>query len=221
MADTNDGVEGGLLKGQLIKGTKILQAFSENRDAKRFDHFSPLQVNDLKSGNLFEARMSNYSDGGIYLETDGLFQKGTKIYVSIQDSPYAQSSGVLEYIYGEVMWRKNLKRSFFKHGYGIQLNIDSGKDDSETDDPQTREMRKHSRKPYFLNILYSSRKGLHTGTTKNISAAGIFIATDEKLKVGQRIRLNLPLKNGKKAKIIGHIVWLNDQGFGLKFKKVK
>jgi hypothetical protein len=95
----------------------MLPPFSEDREAKRFDHFSLPHVNDLKSGEIYEARMSNYSDRGIYFESDGFFQKGINIYISMQNSPYAQISGVLEFLYGQVMWRKSLKRSFLKYGY--------------------------------------------------------------------------------------------------------
>ena len=179
---------------------------SEDRDEARFDHNSPLQVKDLGSGQIYEARMRNFSNGGIYFESDGLLQKGTKIYISVQNSPYAQSSGVLEYYNGDVMWRKSLKKSFFKYGYGIQLDSDQ---------------RKHSRTPYFKNVRFSTHEGIHVGRAKNISATGIFIATEEKLEVGQKIRFNLPLKKDKTAKIVGHIVWLNEEGFGLKFQKVK
>ena len=87
--------------------------FSEDRDDTRFDHISPLQVKDLSSGKIYEARMQNHSHGGIYFESDGLLQKGAKIYICMQNSPYPQSSGVLEYYTGKVMWRKYLKRSSF------------------------------------------------------------------------------------------------------------
>ena len=71
-----------------------------------------------------------------------------------------------------------------------------------------------------LIIKLSLDKGTHEGRTKNISASGTFIATEEKLEVGQKIRFNLLLKKDKTAKIIGQVVWLNDEGFGLKFKNI-
>ena len=98
-----------------------------------------------------------------------------------------------------------MKRSFSNYGYGIQMSSES---------------RKHSRKPYFNKVRFSSESGTHEGSTKNISASGIFIATEEKLAVGQQLKLNLPLKDGKTADIIGRIAWINEEGFGLKFKKV-
>ena len=179
---------------------------SEDRDKTRFDHISSLQVKDLSSGEVYKAKMLNYSDGGIYFESNSLLQKGAKIYICIQNSPFAKSSGVSEYYTGEIMWRKYLKRSFFDYGYGIQLSFDP---------------RKHSRTPYFDKVRFSTDTGIHEGKTKNVSASGIFIATEEQLDVGQTIRLVLPLKKGKFAEIIGQIMWLNEEGFGLKFKKVK
>ena len=198
----------------------MAEPYSEDRDEPRFDHTSSLQIKDLGSGEIYEAKMLNYSNGGVYFESDGLLEKGTKIYICMQNSPYAQASGVLEYYTGEVMWRKNLKQSFFKYGYGIQLVFVSSKKDSETNGPREKELRKHSRKPYFQNILYSTQKGLHTGRTKNFSASGVFIATDENLRVGQQLKLSFPLKKGKSAVIKGQIVWKNEVGFGVKFQKI-
>ena len=196
--------------------------FSEHRDDPRFDHHSPLQIKDLSSGEIHEARMQNFSDGGIYFESDGLVQKGTKIYICMQNSPYAQSSGVLEYFTGEVIWRKYLKRSFFNYGYGIQLSTDSSKEELVFNHTkETKESRKHPRKPFFRDIRFGTKKGIFKASTKNISATGVFVASREKLEVGQQLKLSLPLKKGKSTDIIGQIVWLNEEGFGLKFQKIK
>jgi len=194
----------------------------ENRDAARSDHISPLQVKDQRSGEIYEARMFNYSYSGIYFESDGIFQKGTKIYICIQNSPYSLLSGVLEYYNGEVMWRKDLERPPFNYGYGIQLVSDSIKPDLDSNDAKTaKDSRKHPRNPFSRSLRFGTHKGISEGTTKNISASGVFIATEEKLEVGQLLKLNLPLKKGKTAETIGQIVWLNEEGFGLKFKKIK
>ena len=194
----------------------------ENRDAARSDHISPLQVKDQRSGEIYEARMFNYSYSGIYFESNGIFQKGTKIYICIQNSPYSLLSGVLEYYNGVVMWRKDLKRPLFNYGYGVQLVSDSIKPNLDSNDAKTaKDSRKHPRKSFSRSIRFGTHKGISEGTTKNISASGVFIATEEKLEVGQLLKLNLPLKKGKTAETIGQIVWLNEEGFGLKFKKIK
>ena len=163
--------------------------------------------------------MSNYSDNGLYFESDVVFQKGTKIYVSIQNSPYPRSSGVLKYYKGQVMWRKDLKRSSFHYGYGIRLYSNSNNPILETDaEKNTEDARRHPRKPFFRTVQFYSQKGTFKGSTKNISASGVFIATEQKLEVGQVLKLDLPLK-GKTVEIIGTVVWLDDEGFGLEFKK--
>jgi Tfp pilus assembly protein PilZ len=193
---------------------------SENRHAPRFAHNSPLQVKDLKTGQIYEARMFNFSQSGIYFESDIVFHKGSSIYICIQNSPYSLSSGVLEYYNGKIMWRKNLKRSFFSYGYGIQLASDSNKQNLDSKSTKnTKDSRRHPRKPFFRTVQFGNHTGFFKGSTKNISASGVFIATEEKLKVGQVIKLDLPMK-GKAAKIIGQIAWLNEEGFGLKFKKI-
>ena len=194
--------------------------FPEDRDDTRFGHISPIQVKDLRSGRMYEARMLNHSGGGIYFESDGIFQKGTKIYICMQNSPYSQSSGVLEYSAGKVMWRKDLEDSPYYFGYGVQLLSGLNEQEYESNGQIVNESRKHSRVPYNKNVLFSTQKGTHAGRTKNISSQGLFIATEENLEVGQSLKLNLPLKNDKTAEILGQIVWLNEEGLGLKFKKI-
>ena len=103
---------------------------SEERDETRFEHYSPLQVKDLGSGETYEARLLNYSNSGIKFESNGAFEPGAKIYICIQKSPYKHAPGILEYFFGEVMWRKNLNQAFAKYGYGIQLVSRSNSKDS-------------------------------------------------------------------------------------------
>jgi Tfp pilus assembly protein PilZ len=195
---------------------------AEERDAPRFTHHSPLQIKDLSSGEIYEARMQNFSDGGIYFESDGLFHEGAKIYICMQHSPFSESSDVVEYFTGAVVWRKHLKRSFYNYGYGIKLIVDSNKEKLVSNHPpKTKESRKHPRKPFYQDIRFSTQKGFFKACTKNISATGIFVASKEKLEVGQQLKLNLPLKEGKSIDIIGQIVWVNEGGFGLKFIKIK
>jgi hypothetical protein len=84
-----------------------------------------------------------------------------------------------------------------------------------------KESRNHPRRPFSRPLRFGVEKDTYNGHTKNISAAGVFIATDEKLKVGLLLQLNLPLKKGEMVRTLGQIVWVSDEGFGLKFLKVK
>ena len=49
----------------------------DDRGAKRTAFTTPLQVKDLSSGEIHEAKMLDYSDGGISFASDGFFEKGT------------------------------------------------------------------------------------------------------------------------------------------------
>ena len=119
------------------------------------------------------------------------------------------------------MWRKFLKRSFFNCGYGVQLVSDSSKQDIDSKDgKKEKDLRKHPRKPFFRTIQLGTNKRVFKGRTKNISSSGLFFSSEAKLELGQVLKMHLSFK-GKPLKISGQIVWLNDEGFGLKFKKIK
>jgi flagellar basal body L-ring protein FlgH len=190
----------------------------ENRDSARIDHTSSLQVKDLQSGKIHKARMFNYSKEGVYFESDSVLNPGMQIYIGIQDSPYASLSDVLEYHRAEIMWRKNLKHSFFRFGYGVKLVSLSNKRDLELNDKnKTKDLRKHPRRPYNKSTLLATQNEIFEGSIKNISSSGFFIKAKKALEVGQILTLALPFKNGKEVKVKGQIVWMNDEGFGVKF----
>ena len=195
--------------------------FPEDRDSTLFGHISPLQVKDRSSGKIYKARMQNHSNGGIYFESDGIFQIGAKIYICMRNSPYTQTSDQLEYYTGKVMWRKDLEESSYYFGYGVQFVSDLSKHNFHSkNDRKGKGSRKHPRKPFCRTLRLGTHNGIIKGKTKNISASGIYISAEDKLEIGQELRLNLPFK-GKTVKILGRIVWSNDEGFGLKFKKIK
>ena len=170
----------------------------DDRGVKRTAYSTPLQVMDLSSGDIFEVKTLDYSDTGISFASDGLFQKGTPLYFGILYPPDYFPSRVLEYYKGKVMWRKDFKQSPHSYAYGVQLV--SGPIRQEPDESKqksTQELRHHPRRPFSRPLRFGVEKDTYNGRTKNISAAGVFIATDEKLKVGQLLHLNLPLKRGK------------------------
>jgi Tfp pilus assembly protein PilZ len=194
----------------------------DDRGAKRTAYITPLQVMDLRSGELYEARMLDYSDGGISFASDALFEKGTPLYFGILYPPNYFTSRIFEYYKGKVVRRTDLKRSPFSYGYGIQLVSESSMQEANTNDAKTtKESRNHPRRPFSRPLRFGTQEEIYTGSAKNISASGIFIAASEKLKVGQLLKMNLPLKKGKMAKTVGQIMWINDEGFGLKFIEIK
>jgi hypothetical protein len=198
----------------------------ENRESARLDHVSSVQVQDIESGKIHKARMFNFSKEGVYFESDSVLNPGMQIYVGIQNSPFASLPDVLEYHRAEIMWRKKLKDSFFRFGYGVKLASLSEKQDlkpahkqdlNSSDNPQARDLRKHTRRPYDKFTLFTTQNGIFEGSIKNISSSGVFIMSKSTLKVGQTLTLVLPFKNGKDVKVKGQIVWTNAEGFGIKF----
>ena len=197
----------------------------ENRDTARMDHVSPVQVQDIESGKIHRARMFNYSKEGVYFESDSVLEPGMQIYIGIKDSPYAVIPDVLEYHLAQIMWRKILKDSFYRYGYGIKLASFADKPDSEPKAAKavnrSKDLRKHPRKPYDQFTLFTTQNGIFEGSIKNISSSGVFLTARSTFKVGQTLTLVLPLKNGKDVKVKGRIVWTNDSGFGVKFLNVE
>ena len=196
--------------------------YFDDRGTKRTAYITPLQVKDLRSGEIYEAKMLDYSDGGISFASDGFFEKGTPLYFGILYPPRYFTSRVFEYYKGEVVRRIDFKRSPFSYGYGVQLVSESSRQESNSNDAKTtKESRNHPRRPFCRPLRFGTQKEIYNGSTKNISASGVFIAATQKLEVGQLLKLNLPLKKGKMVRTVGQIIWINDEGFGLKFIEIK
>jgi hypothetical protein len=193
----------------------------ENRKSARINHTSPLIVKDVKSGKIHKAKMFNYSKEGFYFESDSDLNPGIQIYIGIKNSPYASLPDVLEYHRGEIVWRKELKDSFFRFGYGVKLAILTQKQDLKLNDrKKTKDSRKHPRRQYNQFIHFTDQSGIFEGSIKNISSSGVFLMSKRAFEVGEILTLVLPFKNGKFANAKGQIVWTNDEGLGIKFLSI-
>ena len=194
----------------------------ENRDNARIKYKSPVTIENLKAGIIYQARMLNFSKYGLYFETDSLLGLGDEVFIGIEYSPYADSQDTYECVRANIMWRRELPTSFFKYGYGVKYSIDYDKQKSRNGSLKiVEDQRKHARKRYSKRILFSARDKILSGITKDISPAGVFIETHNRLKVGQTITLVVPLKNDRKAKILSEIIWDSPDGFGVKFLHIK
>jgi hypothetical protein len=191
----------------------------EKRDNTRFDYQAPVVLEDAKFGILQGARMFNYSDFGLYFETDHFLAPGTDIYIGIPNSPYTPDPDIYERYHAIIKWRKPLKESSFYYGYGVRF--------LETD-PLNRpikrgiESRRHPRKACSLYVKYAVRRKIFPGEIKNISLGGVFLKTNENdgLDVGQQLQLAIPnRKNGNVIKRYGRVKWSNHSGFGIKFQR--
>jgi len=194
----------------------------ENRSNARIEYKSPVTIENLKAGVIYQARMLDYSKHGLYFETDSLLRLGEEVFIGIEYSPYAESNDTYECMRAKIMWRRELPTSYFKYGYGVKYSIDYDKQRSQhTNLKIVEDQRKHRRKAYSRSIVYSTRNQLKEAMTKNISPAGVFIETDDTLQVGQTITLAVPLKEAKTARIKAEVIWSGADGFGLKFLRIQ
>jgi hypothetical protein len=80
--------------------------------------------------------------------------------------------------------------------------------------------RHHERKQYNVDVIFYHNKKAYSGSIKNISLGGAFIATSSvnQFYSGDTVTLSIPFTDGKKnVKRKGRIQWLNDEGFALEF----
>ena len=194
----------------------------ENRDNARIKFKSPVTIENLKAGIIYQARMLNYSKYGLYFETDSLLRLGEEVFIGIEYSPYSESRDTYECLRAKIMWRRELPTSYFKYGYGVRFSIDYARRRSKNSDLKiVEDQRKHQRKPYSKPVLYTAKSKFIRGLTKDISPAGVFIEADHVLHSGQSVTLAIPLKKSKTARIKGRVVWSSREGFAVKFLKIK
>jgi hypothetical protein len=190
----------------------------ERREDARIDQISPLKIKSLKSGKVHNARMFNYSKNGLYFESDSVLHTADQIYIGIQDSPYASSSGVLEYYRAEIRWHKKLKDSYFEYGYGVRFGAPKNRQISRKIDPKNESNTQETLKEQNRKtVKFADRHKTYEGLIKDISSSGIFFESEDTFEEGQVLTFELSLKNGDNAKINGQIVWADDQGFGVVF----
>ena len=194
----------------------------ENRNNARIKYRAPVMIENLRAGIMYRARMLNYSKHGMYFETDNLLGPGDEVFIGIEYSPYADSQDTYECVRAKIMWRRELPTSFFKYGYGVKYSIDYDKQKSRDSSLKiVEDQRKHTRRRYVQDLLFSARNKILKGLAKNISPSGVFIETHHRLDEGRVITLVVPLKEGRTAKIKGEVIWSSPNGFGVKFITIK
>ena len=194
----------------------------ENRNNARIKYKSPVTIENLKAGIIYQARMLNFSKRGLYFETDSLLELGDEVFIGIEYSPYADSQDTYECMRAKIMWRRELPTSFFKYGYGVKYSIDY--DRQKTRDGSLKiveDQRKHVRRRYSRRINFATANRILSGITKDISPSGVFIATAHHLEVGQVVTLTIPMKNARNAKVKSEVTWAGPEGFGVKFLSIR
>lgn len=93
----------------------------DHRRDIRIKHKADIQFENFFSGTYHEARMHNYSLGGMYFEADYAPLPGTEIYIGIKNSPYDAGADVYR---ARVRWRRQLLPGASPFQYGVGVKYD-------------------------------------------------------------------------------------------------
>lgn len=186
----------------------------ERRDKARLPYVCPISVKDVRSGESCSARMFNYSDTGIYFESDALLESGAEVYICLRHSPFEDRPSDYTCYRTIIMWRKELEEdSHFFYGYGTHIFSPNIPEKAKP----SRKQRRHSRRPFNRQVRFAADHTIAEGLAVDISPSGIFVKSGKRIRTGQIITLRIPDKAGKYVIVRGRVVWSNADGFGLKF----
>ncbi len=217
---------------------QYLRRFVSNQDRRnngRIYLSASAVIESLDSVPADGAMVINYSDGGLYFESDALITPGAVIYLGLCESPYNPSSTTYECHRVKIRWCKDPYRSDYKFGYGAQhldpigaYTVDSG--EQFYDLPKylkphhggqrgsKKDNRKHPRKSVSRKVLFTTANKCYEGRVTDVSKGGFFIVTTGQFSDGENINIVVPgTKFDKGIMIKAQIVRLTDNGIGVKF----
>jgi len=88
----------------------------EQRDAMRVKHKASILLENFPAGAHYDAKMCNYSRGGMYFESNYAPLPGTEIYIGMERSPYDASPDLYR---AQVRWRRKLPKQDSKYTFGV------------------------------------------------------------------------------------------------------
>ena len=91
-------------------------AHLEQRNERRLKHTTSILLENFPAGAHYEAKMHNYSRGGMYFESDYAPLPGTEIYIGIEKSPYDSSPDMYR---AQVRWRQKLLEQDSQYSFGV------------------------------------------------------------------------------------------------------
>ena len=91
------------------------------RASKRFNHETPLVIENCDSGTFSYGRMYNYSQGGTYFESHTPFQAGSRVRIDIEKSKIGLDA---DHYYAEVKWCAEISAAVVLYDYGIGVEFD-------------------------------------------------------------------------------------------------
>ena len=94
---------------------------NDQRASKRFNHETPLVIENCDSGTYSYGKMYNYSQGGFYFESDTPYPAGTRIGIDIEKSKIGLDAG---HYFAEVKWCAEISAAVVLYDYGVGAEFD-------------------------------------------------------------------------------------------------
>jgi len=204
----------------------------DQRDNQRFIYEAAIWHENILPGRFYMAKIGNVSRNGIYFESDQALYQGEKIYIG-SNRPESEKNISNNCTDVEIKWRKVLKASFFRYGYGAAFldpenslvkSIDNTKIINQNS-PGTRgrykkDPRAHFREIYRKEIVFTTKNHQYQGSISNISRGGAFITTNNTFILGQTILIDIREdKTCEALRLKGWVVRLSSKGVGIKFDR--
>jgi hypothetical protein len=165
--------------------------------------------------------MLNFSDDGLYFESDHLLQPGTEVFIRIDNFLNSQN-GAYRCHHVKIKWGKRLKNSPYSYGYGVKyVEPHDEKKFLETDSDQKKDLRKHPRKFFNKPGTFGFENKFYDCFISDLSLNGCFIEYHESFNIGQILELTIPgtiFSQNKRLKV--EVARLSPLGVGVKFKSV-
>ncbi len=207
----------------------------ERRKHRRYRYEAIIAHDIMSQESVPAGKLYNFSNNGLYFESNHTFYTGEEIFVEIIDHPQS-SYFSLELLFDvEIVWRKKLQDSSFQYGYGAKFNypvefientIGVGIEKSRALDFQKpvlkerNDARENPRKPYHKLLVFKYKNNVQRGLVTNISRGGAFIKTRSRLSLGQKVKFVLAGRERRKhVKLLGWIVRLTPEGFAVSFDR--
>lgn len=184
-------------------------------------------------------KIYNFSQQGLYFESNHNFLPMEEIFVEIIDHDRSSDTEQELLFDVEIIWRKKLPDAPFRYGYGAKFKFSNETIEHKIKSanlkkpslppplppPQSElenqtEAREFPRKRCHQSILFNHGTQVYQGWVTNISRGGAFIKTRSKCPLGHKIRIVITeSKNRKGLERLGWVVRVNSEGFGVSFNR--
>lgn len=93
----------------------------EKRHCRRFDHETPIIIR-TQNDTCHSGRMFNFSQDGMYIETDMQCCPGQEVSIVVEDPPYGRGPFLHR---AEIKWSRELSEAveFYRFGCGAQWDL--------------------------------------------------------------------------------------------------